>query len=118
MLETIPGLSVAGETSSHADLSALVSGIRPDILFIDVHLRNGNCFDLTARLHHLFPEIRIILMSMFAEQGYMDDGLQAGASAVIFKPSFGDSIEELLCKLFPEEFQTGVIFFSGTTKNR
>ncbi len=104
MLEVIPGLAVTGESSSSTDLIPLIGIAQPDILFIDVHLKKTSCFELTARIHHLYPDIRIILVSMFAEQGYQDDGKLAGASAIIFKPSVGDSIENTLNILFPGEF--------------
>jgi len=112
MLEAIPGLQVTGESSSTVDLVGVISAARPDIVFMDVHLQKVNCFTLTARLHQLFPDMLIVLMSMFSELGYQVDGKQAGANAILFKPSVGDSLENLLNTLLPGEFNPRVKFLS------
>lgn len=112
MLEAITGIRIAGVTSSHSDLVQAVSATCPDIVFIDVHLQKMNCFALTSELHQLFPGMLIVLMSMFSEPGYQVDGKLAGASAFIFKPSVGDSLDDLLNELFPGEFNPRAKFIS------
>jgi DNA-binding NarL/FixJ family response regulator len=108
MLEVTPGLTVDGESSSRGDLAVLISEIKPDLLFIDVHLQNDTCFHLTARIHLMFPAMKIVWMSMFSEPGYREDALQAGASAVIFKPTIGDELDDLLSILYPGELEPGL----------
>jgi DNA-binding NarL/FixJ family response regulator len=103
MLEMIPWVHVKGESSSYGQLASQVIAVNPDIIFIDVHLKGINSFAITTALHELFPAAKIILMTMFPEQGYWDDGKAAGASAMIFKPDISEKLEIILADLFPHE---------------
>ena len=103
MLEMIPWVRVTGESPGHEQLASQLLAIKPDIIFIDVHLKSVNSFAITTALHELFPASKIILMTMFPEQGYWDDGKAAGASAMIFKPDISEKLEITLADLFPLE---------------
>ena len=105
MLETMPGFQVVGETNGKGNPEIQVKHLIPNLIFIDVHLKGNNCYKLTTEIHKLFPESRIILMSMFAEKSYVEDGTAAGASAVLFKPSIVDNLEMVVRSYFPEEFE-------------
>jgi DNA-binding NarL/FixJ family response regulator len=107
MLEMIPWVQVSGESASHQQLASQLMALNPDIIFIDVHLKSINSFAITTALHELFPAAKIIMMTMFPEQGYWVDGKAAGASAVIFKPTIGEKLEVLLSTLFPKENHNG-----------
>lgn len=104
MLETIPGLLVIGESSSKIIHTQEENFPPADIVFLDVHLRNANSFDLTRNLHNLFPWMKIVMLSMFSEPGYATDGKQAGAAAVILKSVVCSTLITILQELFPGEF--------------
>jgi DNA-binding NarL/FixJ family response regulator len=101
MLELSPDIRVTGEYSSKDDLPSILNSSGPDLVFIDVHLRNINCFDLTAYLHDLYPSMKIVLLSMFTGERYETNGKQAGASALLIKTAISASLTDLLQSLFP-----------------
>ncbi len=104
MLEMIPGINVTGVSPSSADLIPERTLSATDILFLDVHLRNTDSFQLTRSLHQRFPEMKIVILSMFSEPGYETDGKQAGADAVVLKSGVSNILHPLLQELFPGEF--------------
>jgi DNA-binding NarL/FixJ family response regulator len=104
MLESWPWINVSGEFTGVPHLPGSLFESRPNLVFIDVHLKSCNSFSIIAAIHARFPETKIILLSMFAEHGYTEDGLASGACAVLFKPSIGENLEKLIQKLCPDEF--------------
>jgi DNA-binding NarL/FixJ family response regulator len=104
MLEKIPGLAVVNDCTSSSNLIPEIRSTGADIVFLDVHLRKTNSFDLTRHLRKLFPEVKIIMLSMFSEPGYLTDGKNAGADAVVLKSSVSFSVVRLLREFFPGEF--------------
>ncbi len=104
MLGMIPGVMVIGEASSSAILIPETTFPAADVVFLDVHLKNINSFELTRNLHNLYPWMKIIILSMFSEPDYVTNGKQAGADAVVLKSVVSDALGTLLQELFPGEF--------------
>lgn len=102
IIEKIPGFRVTGETGSGMISEEQLIRDHPDLIFIDVHLKGRNSFDLASRIRQIVPASRIILMSMFAEEGYLNDSMAAGASAFLFKPSIAENLESLVASLFQD----------------
>lgn len=100
IIEKISGFIVTGETGSVSISETLILSECPDLIFIDVHLKERNCFDLVTQFRSLIPSSKIILMSMFAEEGYLNDSIAAGANAFLFKPSIPENLEYVLAALF------------------
>lgn len=51
MLATIADVEVVAEAGNTSDARRLISELKPDLLFMDVAMPDGNCFDLLRELH-------------------------------------------------------------------
>lgn len=85
LIETIPAMSVIAEAGDGRGGLAAVRAHRPDVLITDVTMGDMTGLELTEKVRIEFPEIRVIILSMFATDEYVIRALKAGASAYLLK---------------------------------
>jgi PAS domain S-box-containing protein len=79
LLEKDAGLDVVGEARDGREAIELAQKLRPDVILMDISMPNVNGVDATRAIHREYPEIRIIGLSMHADQDYAQAILDAGA---------------------------------------
>lgn len=92
ILETA-GLEIAGEAESAERALELVADTRPDVVLADVRLPAMSGIDLAAELHRIDPRLRVVILSSYANPGYVRAALGAGAAGYLLKTA---SDEELV----------------------
>jgi DNA-binding NarL/FixJ family response regulator len=80
-----PDLEVCGEAADAGELFALVEQTRPDLIIIDISLRNGNGVDLCKQIKERYPEIKMLVISAHDESAYAERVLRAGAMGYVNK---------------------------------
>lgn len=93
VLEEEDGLEYAGEAANGLEGLKLIETVRPDVALVDVMLPDMDGIELTRRSKEQVPETRILVISMLDNRSYVQDALEAGASAYIIK---GSGIEDIL----------------------
>jgi DNA-binding NarL/FixJ family response regulator len=86
-------LTCCGEADSIAATPAIVARERPDLVLLDLQLKDGEAFELINSLKLQFPELRILVVSQCDETLYAERVLQAGAKGYIMKQ---EAAQELL----------------------
>ena len=71
---------VLGVASTLAELAELLPNLRPDVLLLDVALPDGDGIDAIPQLRLLQPDLRIIVLTMFAEASVIHRALHNGAN--------------------------------------
>jgi CheY-like chemotaxis protein len=79
------GFEVAGEASDGAGAVAAVEALRPDGVLLDVHLPDGNGFDVAGRLSRLERAPRILLTSSDSYAGGQESAERCGAAGFTAK---------------------------------
>ncbi len=59
--------------------------VRPDVLLLDINMPTMNGVEATKRLQERFPEVRIIILTMHDDEGYVLETLKLGASGYLVK---------------------------------
>jgi DNA-binding NarL/FixJ family response regulator len=85
------GLQVVGEVSAAADLWTQVQDAGPDLLLLDWGLLGAGAGAALARLHAVYPNLQVIVLSGHPEA--RQHALAAGADAFVSK---ADSPEQML----------------------
>lgn len=85
LLELIPNVVVAGEADDGLALITLVSEFQPDLVLMDIAMPGLNGLEATARLKKNWPQVRVIILSMHQNEGYVKQALRYGAVGYLLK---------------------------------
>ncbi|MDX6309232.1 MAG: hypothetical protein QOI06_2278 [Nocardioidaceae bacterium] len=76
---------VIGEAGTVGDGLRLARQQSPDVVVVDMRLPDGTGLDATRALRELFPDIGIVILTMYAGDDHLFAALDAGASAFVAK---------------------------------
>jgi len=80
-------------TSSGQEAISKTIEIKPDIILMDIQMPEMNGIETTKRILELWPEARILAISMFGEEKYLQEIVSAGAKGFVLKKSSIDELE-------------------------
>lgn len=83
---------VIGEAGSVADAHALIDTANPDVVIFDVKLPDGNGLDAARRVRGAYPDMGIVVLTMYAGDDQLFGALDAGASAFVPKDAPADDV--------------------------
>lgn len=84
-LETAPDIKVVGEAMSGEEMLTLVPRVRPDVVILDLRMPKGDGLTTLAALRKDYPDLKIIILSMFEDSEHIDQALHQGASGYVVK---------------------------------
>lgn len=79
------GFLVVGEAAEAAQALEVAARARPELAVVDVALPGVSGLELCRRLRRRFPEMKVVLLSMFDEPEWRAEAARAGASAYLLK---------------------------------
>jgi len=94
LLSHEPDLQVTGEAVEAQEALCLIESLPPDLVLVDISLRQSNGLDLIKRVRAKYPEIRMLVISMHDEAIYADRALYAGALGYISKQETPEKVLE------------------------
>jgi DNA-binding NarL/FixJ family response regulator len=80
-----PNLNLCGEAEDMAEALSRIGAAEPDLVIVDISLKNGNGIDLVKRLKAKDPSLVILVWSMHPENLYAERALRAGARGYVSK---------------------------------
>ncbi len=92
LLNKTPGFDVVGETGDAFEVIALVRKTAADIVCMDIGMPGMNGIETTRHLIDACPSVKVIALSTYADQRYVTDMMNAGASAYITKVEAADEL--------------------------
>jgi two-component system response regulator NreC len=85
VLETNADLEVIGEVGTGAAALREAERLRPDIVVMDVSLPDMSGVDVTRALIAQSAGLRVLMLSMHADEAYVAESLAAGAGGYVLK---------------------------------
>lgn len=104
--------------SALSDLALLSGGnMLPDLVISDLNFSGDDAgFDFIAKLHSLYPELKIIVYSMFFSAGMVQTAIQNGAAGYISKNAPSDELIECMENAFVQkELRENLVKFNSFT---
>jgi two-component system, NarL family, response regulator NreC len=92
LLESEPGVEIVGEASDGQEALRLCAETDPDIVILDVAMPRLNGIDVAAQARKRRPDLRIIVLSMYADESYVVRALNAGARGYLLKEATDDDL--------------------------
>ena len=91
-LSGVAGIEVVGEAGDAAQAFEQVERLRPDLVLMDVGMKQVNGIELTARLRERHPTLRVLMLSMYDNPEYVHRALAAGARGYVLKEAPSEEI--------------------------
>ena len=80
-----PRLQIVGEASSGAECLKLVASLRPDLVLLDLRLRDIPGFEVCRRLKALPTPPAVLVLTSFADDQLVLEAISAGADGYLLK---------------------------------
>jgi DNA-binding NarL/FixJ family response regulator len=93
VLNRMENTVVVGEAADGEEFLAKLNSIKPDIVFMDIKMPKMNGIDATIEALKRYPELKVIALTMFGEEEYLQKMINAGGYGFLLKNSSIDEIE-------------------------
>lgn len=87
LLAIVDTVEVIGEAENGHEALHLVEQFQPDLLLVDIGLKDMNGLELTRRLKQHSPFLKILILSMYDNFEYVSESIRSGASGYVLKNS-------------------------------
>jgi len=113
LLSVMAPLEVVGEAENGADAIEMVGRCKPDLLLVDISLKDMNGLELTRLLRSQYPSLKVLVLSMYDNYEYVSESVRSGASGYVLKnaPS-----REIIAAI--EAIASGGTFYSAEIAQR
>ena len=108
ILSDIPNVEVIAESSNGKEFLAQLSIQVPDIVFMDIKMPEMDGIKATEEALLKYPDLKIIILSMFGEEEYIQRMIQLGISGFLLKNSDKTALEKAI-----QQVSTGNHYFSS-----
>ncbi|CAG5091496.1 DegU [Thermobacillus xylanilyticus] len=85
-------LEVIGECSDGIQVLEFCNHTKPDIVLMDINMPVENGVVATERLRDLFPDVKVIILSIHDDESYVFETLRKGASGYLLKDMEAESL--------------------------
>jgi DNA-binding NarL/FixJ family response regulator len=93
LLGRIADFEIVAEANDGREALRLMQDKQPDVVLMDIMMRELNGLEATARAAGKFPRARVVILSMSADQEFVVQALQAGAAGYLLKNVSPEELE-------------------------
>ena len=90
------GFDVVGEAGDGDEAVRLAGQLLPDVVLMDVTMPDVDGVEATRRLHKSHPEIRVVMLTMHADESVIAEAIKAGAVGYLVKDCSTDEIADMI----------------------
>ena len=80
-------MEVVGQASDGLQATEMAKKLFPDVVLMDVAMRNLNGLDATRQIKKLFPQMKVLVLTVYENEEIIFQVLKAGASGYLVKDS-------------------------------
>jgi DNA-binding NarL/FixJ family response regulator len=107
LLQAEPDIAVVGEAANGRQALDCARELRPDVVIMDIAMPSLNGLEATRQMKKTSPNSRVIILSSYASEEYVEQLVEAGASGYLLKQT---AAQELVSAI--KEARKGNAFFS------
>lgn len=87
-------IEVCGEAENEDEALEKVKTLNPDLVIVDMALKQGHGLDVIKRIKSRFPQVKMLVVSGFQESLYAERALRAGALGYLNKQQSNEKLVE------------------------
>ena len=92
----IPGYAVVGEANDGSQLLEMVEHLAPDIVLLDISMRETGGLEALQRLKRVRPQSKVLILSMHTDPALIMQALESGAHGYLLKDTTATELEHAL----------------------
>lgn len=92
LLESEKEIQVVGEAATGEDALRLASEKMPDVVLMDIGLQGMDGIETTRQLKNRYPQIQVLILSVYEDGSLLQEAIKAGASGYIVKRAAEDDL--------------------------
>jgi len=96
LINSEPDLTVCCEADTARQAFEAIAQGRPDLALVDISLPDKSGLELIKDLHALYPDLRVLVVSMHDESLYAERVLRAGGRGYVMKQEGGRKLMEAI----------------------
>ena len=85
LLKDEPDIVIVGEASDGREAVRLAGQLKPDVVLMDIAMPLLNGLEATRQIKREYPEINVLVLTMYDNEEYFREMLEVGASGYIIK---------------------------------
>ncbi len=101
------GFEVIGQASNGIEFMQLLETCKPDVVLMDINMPQMNGIEATKNGIQKYPDLKILILSMFNDEQYYNDLINIGAKGFIQKESDHDEVYKAITAI-----ENGKLYFS------
>ncbi len=87
LLRSESDMEVVGEASDGLEAVEMAKKLIPEVVLMDIAMRNLNGLEATRKIKKLFPHMKVLVLTMYENEEWIFQVLKAGASGYLIKDS-------------------------------
>ena len=99
LLGLLPDVEVVGTAADGEEALALAEELRPDVILMDLRMPRVDGVEATRMLRASHPEIKVVVLTTYADDRSVLDALRAGALGYLTKDAGADEIRQALLRV-------------------
>lgn len=96
-------LVVCAQAGAYQEALDALKAHKPDLLIVDVALDGASGIDLVREVRTLYPELAVLVLSMYEETLYAERALRAGAYGYVIKVEAADTLLKAIRRILQGE---------------
>ena len=113
LLDAEPDFDVIGKTGDGLETINLVNKLNPDVFVLDLMMPGINGLEVARQLNKQNPNTKIIVLSMYDDEGFVLEALSHGVSGYVLKDEGSEALIQAI-----REVQNGHRYLSPSLANR
>lgn len=85
IIEEIAGLEVVGEVGDGIKVPEVLKETKPQMVILDISMPNLRGIEATREIKKVFPDIKVLILTMHKNKEYLYYGFSAGADGYLLK---------------------------------
>jgi DNA-binding NarL/FixJ family response regulator len=107
IIEEDGNLKIVGEAGDGMELLKILETIRPDLVIVDIGMPRLRGLEATKRIKHLYPQVKVMILSMHRNKEYLRQAVAAGVSGYLLKEDADSALHTAI-----KAIRSGKEFFS------
>ncbi|WP_043930163.1 response regulator [Bacillus sp. EB01] len=96
ILDLEADIEVVGEAVSGQDALVKVPEIQPDVILMDINIPDKNGIEVTGIIKKEFPQIKVLVLTMFDHDEYFMSAIREGADGYLLKDAPSQHVVEAI----------------------